>query len=256
VLDSGGFGPVTITRAVSITAPAGVYAGITVFSGDGIDITAGHLDTVVLRGLTINNQGGTGNGIVFTSGARLQVEGCVVSGFYAPPSPTGGPTPSGLTFQASQAIFDARLAVKDSIFSGNTYGIEMQHGAGRGFAAIERTRFEGNFVGLRVRENSFVTVRDSVAAANGDGFEAYSTSPAQSPELNIESCVVSNGNFGISAIGVGGGAVVRVSNSTVTGNNAGLSADGNGTVLSRGNNTVEGNFTGNFDGVIGSYGAK
>src|SRR5262252_10201767 len=80
VLDSGGFGPATITRAVTITAPAGVYAGITVFSGDGIDINAGHSDTVILRGLTINNEGGAGNGIVFASGARLQVESCVISG--------------------------------------------------------------------------------------------------------------------------------------------------------------------------------
>jgi hypothetical protein len=33
VLDSAGYGPVTITKSISIIAPAGVYAGITVFSG-------------------------------------------------------------------------------------------------------------------------------------------------------------------------------------------------------------------------------
>src|ERR1700757_431036 len=31
-LDSGGYGPVTITQAVSITVPMGIYAGITVLS--------------------------------------------------------------------------------------------------------------------------------------------------------------------------------------------------------------------------------
>jgi len=258
VLDTAGYGPFAINKALSIVAQ-GVTAGISVFSGDGIDINAGSSDTVILRGLTINNQGGTGNGIVFTSGARLQVEGCVVSGFAAAvPGLLTGPNPSGLTFQASQAISGARLAVKDSIFSGNTYGIEIQHGAGRGFATIERTRFEGNFTGLLVRANSFVTVRDSVAAANREGFLALSTSPAPSPELNIESCVASNNGLdGIAAVATGGGAAtVRVSNSTVTGNDTGLWADGNGTLLSRGNNTVEGNFSANFDGVIGSYGGK
>src|SRR5437870_11556491 len=36
VLDSGGYGTVTINQAVSLIAPSGVYAGITVFSGAGI----------------------------------------------------------------------------------------------------------------------------------------------------------------------------------------------------------------------------
>src|SRR5215467_12306286 len=40
VLDSAGYGPFTITQAVSIIAPPGVYAGVSVFSGNGITITA------------------------------------------------------------------------------------------------------------------------------------------------------------------------------------------------------------------------
>ena len=38
VLDSAGYGPVTITKSVSIIAPPGVYAGVSVFSGDGITV--------------------------------------------------------------------------------------------------------------------------------------------------------------------------------------------------------------------------
>ena len=63
VLDSAGYGAFTITQAVSITAPPGVYAGISVFSGDGITITAGGSDTVILRGLTLNNQAAPGPGL-------------------------------------------------------------------------------------------------------------------------------------------------------------------------------------------------
>ena len=40
VLDSAGYGPFTITQSVSIVAPAGVYAGISVSSGDGITVNA------------------------------------------------------------------------------------------------------------------------------------------------------------------------------------------------------------------------
>jgi len=40
VLDSARYGPVTITKSISLIAPAGIYAGITVFSGDGVTVNA------------------------------------------------------------------------------------------------------------------------------------------------------------------------------------------------------------------------
>src|SRR5215469_11342709 len=40
-IDSAGFGPISITKAVTITSPAGVEAGIVPLAGgDGIDINA------------------------------------------------------------------------------------------------------------------------------------------------------------------------------------------------------------------------
>jgi len=78
VVDSAGYGSVTITKAVSIIAPAGVYAGISVFPGnDGVTVNAPGA-TVVLRGLSINGQGG-GTGINVQNAARVRIEGCVVS---------------------------------------------------------------------------------------------------------------------------------------------------------------------------------
>src|ERR1700751_3288620 len=54
-LDSGGFGPVTITHAVSIVSPLGVEGSITQSTtGDAaITITAGAGDDIILRGLSI-----------------------------------------------------------------------------------------------------------------------------------------------------------------------------------------------------------
>src|SRR5262245_2610773 len=57
VLDSAGYGPVAITKSVSIIAPPGIYAGISVISGDGVTVNAPGA-VVVLRGLFINGQGG------------------------------------------------------------------------------------------------------------------------------------------------------------------------------------------------------
>ena len=78
VIDSAGYGVVTIGKSVSIVAPAGVYAGISVFPGtDGVVIAGAGIE-VALRGLTINGQGGN-RGIFYTFGARLRVSSCVIS---------------------------------------------------------------------------------------------------------------------------------------------------------------------------------
>src|SRR3712207_4335153 len=37
-LTSGGYGPVTVNKGVQITAPTGVYAAITAFSGNAISV--------------------------------------------------------------------------------------------------------------------------------------------------------------------------------------------------------------------------
>src|SRR5215471_13572561 len=112
VLDSAGYAAFTITQAVTIVAPPGVYAGVSVFSGNGVAINAGASDIVILRGLTINNQGSSGSGIVFNTGGLLHIESCVVNGF------SGN---DGIWFLANSSGI---LEVKDSIVRGNGVGIE------------------------------------------------------------------------------------------------------------------------------------
>src|SRR5215831_11702938 len=81
VLDTAGYGTVTITKAVSIVNEEGVEAGVTVTSGDGITISAGASDVVNLRGLTLVGATGSGNGITFNSGGVLNIQNCVIRGF-------------------------------------------------------------------------------------------------------------------------------------------------------------------------------
>src|SRR5215472_11351460 len=82
VLDTAGYGAVTIGQAVSIVNEEGVEAGITATSGDAISINAGASDVVNLRGLTIVGAGGA-NGITFNSGGALNIQNCVIRGFTA-----------------------------------------------------------------------------------------------------------------------------------------------------------------------------
>jgi hypothetical protein len=75
VLDSAGYGAATINKSVAIIAAAGVFAGITVAAGTGIDVTAG---VVTLCGLTLV---GTGGAIgIHVGNATVRIDRCVISG--------------------------------------------------------------------------------------------------------------------------------------------------------------------------------
>ncbi len=125
VLDSAGYGPLIIDRPVTIVAPPGVYAGISVLTGHGIDVNPGP-GNVTLRGLTINGLGGD-IGINFMSGAALFVENCVVTGF----------TSMGLQVLAPAA---ANVYVRDSTFRGNFNGAFF--GTTSGATGVLRTEVE------------------------------------------------------------------------------------------------------------------
>jgi hypothetical protein len=120
VLDSAGYGPFTVGQAATILAPAGVYAGISVFSGAGITVSAGAADKVTLRGLTINSISGT-QGIVYSSGAALYLDNVIVTGF------TSGAGAGGLVAAVAAG---GSVYVIDSAFRDNSVGASFTAGAG------------------------------------------------------------------------------------------------------------------------------
>lgn len=239
VLDSGGYGPVTITKSVTLVSPAGVYAGITAFTGDAIDIDAVSTDTVYLRGLTINGLGGT-NGIHVQNVGVLHVESCRVRNLML-----------GLRFG-----LDADLFVKDSDFTGNSSaGILVEVNAGTAQATIDHCRIEKSVTGIFAGRRSNVTIRDSIVAGNSTvGLFLKSQGASGGPgELNIENCAVVYNGQGIACDGDNNTAVVvvRVSNTTIAGNVVGLQHWINSTIRSFGNNRLAGNATDNaFTNVI------
>ena len=84
VLDPGDFGPVTITKAISIYGDAAGVAGTVPSSGtSGIVISAGSSDVIKLHGLSFDGVNASGtSGIVFLSGARLSIEPVRVPGLH------------------------------------------------------------------------------------------------------------------------------------------------------------------------------
>jgi hypothetical protein len=112
VLDSGGYGPVAITQAVTLFAPSGVYAGVTAFSGTAISISPAPTEVVRIAGISLNSLGAT-TGINATEGLVF-IENCSFERF----------TSSGVRFSGS------KLDVNDSVFRntamGSSYGLENQ----------------------------------------------------------------------------------------------------------------------------------
>ena len=85
VLDPGGFGAVTITKAITIDGGGGQVASVLASGTNGIIVSAPATATVTLRNIRINGVVGSGlgglNGIQFLSGAALHIENCTIFGF-------------------------------------------------------------------------------------------------------------------------------------------------------------------------------
>lgn len=235
VLDSGDYGPMTIAKALTVLAPPGVYAGIAVSSGAGVTVNVAASDVVVLRGLTIHGTGGE-DGIIFNSGAgTLHVEDCAISDF------TSG---SGDGNQGIDANV-GRLIVNDTRIKNAGAAVRI---SSEGY--FDRVHFENNQqIGLFLVEG-VATIRDSVVTGSPTGI-AGDTCCGGTAQLMVENCLVTHNATGIRGDGVD--SAVRVANSVIVNNSAfGLQQSNSASLLSRGDNTVEGNAT-DTDGTIGSY---
>jgi hypothetical protein len=155
VLDSAGYGAVTVTKSVTIVAPPGVYAGISVFANtDGVTVNAPSGE-VVLRGLKITGQGGN-HGIDFVQGSQLRIERCDI----------GGMGQSGL--HASLAP-GAALYVRDTTLSHNG-GAAALFVSGAGRASLEHVEVSGNAgTGILIEDGPDAALRELAVARNGLG---------------------------------------------------------------------------------------
>jgi hypothetical protein len=82
ILDTAGYGPVTITKAVSIVNDGVGEAGVTMTTAsDAITVAAGVNDEVNLRGLTLVGGGVGNNGVTITGGGSVNIQNSVIRGF-------------------------------------------------------------------------------------------------------------------------------------------------------------------------------
>ena len=142
-IDSAGFGPITITKAVTITSPAGVEAGIAAAAGGtAISINAGQNDTVVFSGLTIAGNNPGESGIYFGGGQQLEIINCTIRGFKDTPGVGVFPTTSA----------QVQVLISNTVINDNATGIALNTAGPSGpiVAAIDHVTLDNNHEGVYV----------------------------------------------------------------------------------------------------------
>jgi hypothetical protein len=227
-LDPGGFGTLTITKAMTIDC--GPYAGGVLNSGtNGIVVNAGATDKVVLRNVVIQGTTAAGlqgtNGIRWLGGQELDLYSVVVQ----------GQSVLGLDVAKTAA---GNLTVRDSVFTEVPEAIKLATSAGNLVASIDHVRID-NLSGNGIEAasaNVFANVSNSVItlpAASGTGILAG----VSGSFINVETTVFSNNAIGASVVS---GATLRLSNNWFWDCGTAINAAGGASFLSAGDNKVGG----------------
>jgi hypothetical protein len=234
VLDSGGYGPVTIDRSVSIFAPAGVYAGVSVFSGTGITVDGAGIH-VALQGLAINGQGGT-TGIAVLHAARVSIERVSIRNM----------TSNGLLITATG---DFALRDVDVRSNGNVGVYIVPQTLPIAHVTIERLRSEHNSSsGMYIDNTVQLAVRDSLFGRNGQhGIYVYPDGP-ETIYFTIENCSIFHNELAGILVTGSGNVYAVLSGNTIEGHIAIgwaavslVGANFAGTIRTRQNNIFFGN---------------
>jgi hypothetical protein len=236
VLDPGGFGAVTITKAITISSE-GFEAGVLVPGTNGIVISAGASDVVVLRGLDFEGLGTGLSGIKLLGAGALHIEKCTVNAFQSSSALGIDIEP---TLAGTEQVFIKDTIVRDNGTGSTGGGILIAPAAGVTVkASLDNVRVENNVFGIKTQDRSTVSISNSVAAGNTfAGFSAVVSGAGPAAVVVSRSESVSNGQ---GVVASGSGAVVRITNVTTSGNANGLQALSSGQIISAGDNFNNGN---------------
>jgi Right handed beta helix region len=210
VLDPGGFGAVTITKAITLDGD-GTLAGILSATVNGIIVNAGANDVVVIRNISINGVGSGLSGIRFLAGRHLRVENCNISGVtthgidMVHAGTTGNPA-GELTVENTTFDNIGSVAVRMTIAAGGTVAPSANLNnvkitrAGFGFDVLSGVGTISNSIVSQVTNQAAVAegsatinAAHTVMTKNGTGIEAL----ASTSTIRISACQIFNNGTGV-----------------------------------------------------------
>jgi len=236
-IDAGDFGPVHITKSITIDC-TGTVGSISAAASDAILVDAPGA-TVRVRNLTLEGFGAGFVGVDVIGAKAVFVEGCVFDSFN-----------NAIQFLPGDSA-DTTLFVSDSIlrlsaFAGILIGPTPNPNSSPR-ATIDGVRLEHNGTGIRVTGMfasglSIVHLRNSLARRNvGDGIKVDTAGSKVLSVTADRTSATLNGANGVAASGAN--AFVVLGRSTAVSNGTGIAPGGGGAVFSYGNNHLSGNVT-------------
>jgi len=239
-IDSAGFGPINITKAVTITSPGGVEAGIVpAANGMAININAGPSDKINLRGLVIDGTGTATNGINFIAGDRLNVQDSVIRNFAG----------DGIFFGPNAS---SKLSMSNTLVSNNSVnGVSVgPTGSVTVDAVLDHVELDSNGNGLHATGNGNgilrVILSNSVSSHNSVGVLA--ASQPGTTAVMVQSSIIAGNGTGLRADGTA--AAITATRSTITANELGISDSTGATVSSKDNLLTDNNIDQGFKFTI------
>ena len=239
-LDPGGFGAVTITKAITIDGTAAGIAGVLVSGTNGIVISANaSTDVITLRGLDINGICSGLNGIQILSAKGVNVYDCVIYKF----------TQNGINVAVGA---DMALAVRNTVIHDNTGdGIRTATTAGQVRATLDNVSSTVNGSGVHATQSSRIDA-NNCNFSNNTGNGVFADATGAFATIRVWNSMISmNAGGGVRAGNAGGGVSgAEIGQDQINHNiGAGVILGTGGVVETFSNNSIRGNIGG--DGCAG-----
>jgi hypothetical protein len=224
VLDPGGFGQLTINKAITVDGE-NTQAGVLVSGSNGFNVNAGINDKVVLKGLNFNGVGTGIDAIRFNSGKRLMVQNSKIYNF------TGDGIDDASSTNGSRLTVQ-NVRIHDN--GGNAVFVEPPTGAAA-LATLRNVQADDNNCGV-------------VATSQSNGTCGTGASAGRATVGVFHSAFTDNVLTGV--LSTGSLAKIQISDNEVTNNANGLIAQNSGQIVSWKNNFVA---TNTNDGAATSF---
>jgi hypothetical protein len=231
VIDSGGFGALTINKAITVKAE-GLTAGVLTNVNNAINIQAGVNDKVKLMGLDINGLGAAANGIRITQAKSVIIKNNDIFEFARNAISVEPGNPNLRVIVSGNQIHD-------------NVGVGVMN-APRALASTSRVTVSNN----DIEDNGCGIVATEFGVDPAFNFSSNcGTAPSTSgiaeraQTFAFHNGINNNVGVGVFSRGNNSGlqAQVRIGSNDITGNATGLQSLESGAVISFGNNNIDGN---------------
>lgn len=204
MLDPGGFGALTITKAITING-GGELASVLVSGTNAIVIAAGPTDTVILRNLEFNGIGTGVDGVLIQSAGTVIIDHSTFEGFANNDVELNVTSPTYVVMQDSTITGGAKGVVIDGTSGPGPVTALLKNvtiqGTGtalqtlRGHIDVTHSIFQNNAAYGALASVGTINLEDSIFSFNGTAVQAQTAAQV----------VVSNVDFFNNTVGIGSG---------------------------------------------------